>query len=136
VPGSRLHVNVIRVVLVAAALVGLALLRTGSASAATSCRLGNGAIKHAIIMQFDNVHLQRDNPNVPSDIQQVPALYNFMRDNGSLLSNDHTILISHTADGIVSTETGMYPDNFGAGVSNSYAYLDPNRGTGARSSRS
>lgn len=33
-------------------------------------------------MQFDNVHLQRDNPNVPLDIEQIPALFHFMRDNG------------------------------------------------------
>ena len=110
-PGSRFHVTAFRVVFGAAAtaLTGLALLGTAPASAATACRLGGGAIKHVIIMQFDNVHLQRDNPNVPSDIEQMPALYDFMKDNGSLLSNDHTVLISHTADGILSTETGMYP---------------------------
>jgi hypothetical protein len=126
-PGSRFHVTALRVAVVAAALIGLALLRTAPASAAARCRLGGGAIKHVIVMQFDNVHLQRDNPSVPSDIEQVPALYDFMKDNGSLLSNDHTVLISHTADGILSTETGMYPDNFGGGVSNSFPYLDPNQ---------
>ena len=134
-PGSRVHVNALRVALVAAALIGLALLRVGSAGAATTCRLADGAIKHVIVLQFDNVHLQRDNPSVPSDIEQMPALHHFMTDNGSLLSNDHTVLISHTADGILSTETGMYPDNFGAGVSNSYPYLDPTqtRTTASRS---
>lgn len=70
-------------------------LSAGTASAATGCRLGpGGSIRHVIIVQFDNVHLARDNPNVPSDIQQIPALYDFMRDNGSLLANDHTVLIS------------------------------------------
>jgi hypothetical protein len=135
VSGSPVRVHVVRVALVAAALIGLALLRSGPAGAATSCRLANGAVKHVIVMQFDNVHLQRDNPNVPSDIEQIPALFHFMRDNGSLLANDHTVLISHTADGILSTETGMYPDNFGGGVSNSYAYLDSNqtRTTASRS---
>jgi hypothetical protein len=84
-------------------------LSAGTASAATGCRLGpSGSIRHVIIVQFDNVHLARDNPNVPSDIQQIPALYDFMRDNGSLLANDHTVLISHTADGILSTETRLY----------------------------
>ncbi|HWD74420.1 MAG TPA: hypothetical protein VG371_04735 [Solirubrobacteraceae bacterium] len=32
--------------------------------------------------------------------------------------------MSHTADGIISTETGLYPSNFGGGVANSYPYLD------------
>jgi hypothetical protein len=78
-----------------------------------------------IIVQFDNVHLERDNPNGPSDIEQIPALYNFMRDNGTLLSNDHTVLISHTSDGILSTATGLYPSDFGGGVGNTFPFLDP-----------
>ena len=113
-------------------------LSAGTASAATTCRLGpEGSIRHVIIVQFDNVHLARDNANVPSDIQQIPALYDFMRDNGTLLSNDHTVLISHTADGILSTETGLYPDEFGGGVANTFPYLNPSAksGTSTRSDR-
>ena len=34
-----------------------------------SCRLGSG-ITHIVQIQFDNVHLRRDNPNVPSDLEQ------------------------------------------------------------------
>ena len=111
-------------------------LSAGTASAATTCRLGpGGSIRHVIIMQFDNVHLARDNANVPSDIQQIPALYDFMKNDGSLLSNDHTVLISHTADGILSTETGLYPDEFGGGVANTFPYLNPSAksGTSTRS---
>ena len=52
---------------------------------------------------FDNVHFSRDNPNVPSDLEQMPHLLDFVRDNGTLLTNDHTILISHTAGGIQTT---------------------------------
>src|SRR6185295_15708422 len=61
-----------------------------------------------------------DRPGVPSDLQQMPHLLNFMKDNGTLLSNDHTILISHTAGGILSSLTGVYPDQHGQTVSNSY----------------
>jgi hypothetical protein len=90
----------------------------------STCSLGDdGHIKHVIILQFDNVHLERDNPNVPSDIEQIPALYDFLKDDGTLLSNDHTALISHTADGITSTETGLYPGDEGLGVSNSFEYF-------------
>ena len=115
---------------------GVMALSAGSASAATACRLGpNGSIKHVIIVQFDNVHLTRDNANVPSDIEQIPALYDFLKDDGTLLSNDHTVLISHTADGILSTETGLYPDEFGGGVANTFPYLNPTAksGTSTRS---
>ena len=107
----------------------VALLPAAPASAATGCRIGpGGSIKHVIIIQFDNVHPERDNPNVPSDIEQMPALENFVTHNGTLLSNDHTVLISHTADGIISTETGLYPDQNGSGVSNTYPYLDAQQG--------
>src|SRR4029079_17618420 len=85
------------------------------------CTLGpNGAVKHVIYVQFDNTHLMRDRAGVPSDLEQMPNLLNFMRDNGSLLSNDHTILISHTGGGILSSLTGVYPDRHGQTVSNSY----------------
>jgi len=101
-------------------------LPAGTAVASTGCALGpGGAIRHVIILQFDNVHLTRDNPNVPSDIEQIPALYNFLKGQGTLLSNDHTVLISHTADGITSTETGLYPGNEGLGVANSFEYFVP-----------
>jgi hypothetical protein len=89
-------------------------------SATQMCALGpNGATRHVVYVQFDNTLLRRDNPNVPSDLEQMPHLLNFMRDNGTLLSNDHTILISHTAGGILSSLTGVYPDRHGQIVSNS-----------------
>jgi hypothetical protein len=58
----------------------------------------------------------------------MPHLLSYMRDNGSLLSNDHTILISHTGGGFVTALTGLYPDRHGITVSNSYSWFD-NHGT-------
>src|SRR5437879_3762225 len=55
----------------------------------------------------------------------MPHLLNFLTSNGSLLTNDHTVLISHTAGGILSSLTGLYPDRQGQTVSNSYFYFDP-----------
>src|SRR5205809_4945267 len=40
-----------------------------------NCTLSNG-IKHVIYMQFDNTHLFRDRPGVPSDLEQMPNLLN------------------------------------------------------------
>src|SRR5712672_1101129 len=85
----------------------------------TSCQLGNG-VKHVIQLTFDNVHFFRDNPNVPSDLELMPNLLNFFKSNGTLLSNNHTPLIAHTADDILSTYTGLYGDRHGNGISNSY----------------
>ena len=95
-----------------------------TAAAAGPCQLGTkaGQIKHVIYLQFDNTHYNRDNKNVASDLEQMPNLLNFLKGNGTLLTNDHTILISHTAGGILSSLTGLYPDRNGQTVSNSYDY--------------
>jgi hypothetical protein len=95
---------------------------------ATGCNLqsAKGAIKHVVYIQFDNTHLTRDNPNVPSDLEQMPHLLNFLRDNGTVLNKHYTVLISHTAGGILSSLTGLYPDRMGTTVTNSYDYYQPN----------
>ncbi|MGH3232630.1 MAG: hypothetical protein ACRDOH_05135 [Streptosporangiaceae bacterium] len=90
-----------------------------SADSASSCHLGHG-VKHVVELTFDNVHYFRDNPNVPSDLEMMPNLLNFFEDNGTFLSNNHTPLIAHTADDILTTNTGLYGDRQGMPVSNSY----------------
>jgi hypothetical protein len=80
-------------------------------------------IQHVIYIQFDNTHFLRDDPNVPSDLEQMPHLLNFIQANGTLLTNDHTALISHTATGILTSLTGVYPDRMGQPVSNSFRYF-------------
>jgi len=96
-----------------------------AASTASGCQLASphGNIKHVIYVQFDNTHFRRDNANVPSDLEQMPHLLNFIRGNGRLLANDHTVLISHTATGILTSLTGVYPDRMGQPVSNSFRYF-------------
>ncbi len=121
-----------------AALVGVALAGgfAGPALAQSTCPLTSGGspIKHVVYLQFDNVHYQRDNVNVPSDMEQMPALLSFLQTKGTLLTNDHTQIISHTADGIITSITGVYPDRHGQGVSNSYDYFLPNGQTNYTSS--
>ena len=92
-----------------------------------ACRLGTpaGTVQHVIYLQFDNVHFMRDNPNVPSDLEQMPHLLNFLTSNGTLLTQQHTPLIAHTGGDIVTTETGLYPDRQGLMVSNTYRYFTP-----------
>ena len=96
-------------------------------SNSSSCQL-NGAgnnIQHVIYIQFDNTHFTRDNPNVPSDLEQMPHLLSFIKDNGTLLTNHHTPLISHTSEDILTSLTGVYPDRHGVAVGqNSYQYYN------------
>jgi hypothetical protein len=89
---------------------------------ASPCHLAQG-VKHIVHIQFDNVHLRRDNPNVPSDLEQIPNLLNFLQDNGTVLTNHHTPLISHTADDIITTLTGTYGEKHGQPVANSYGFF-------------
>ncbi|TMG10598.1 MAG: hypothetical protein E6I06_04815 [Chloroflexi bacterium] len=100
-----------------------------TATATQNCSLDNG-IQHVISITFDNTHLFRDRAGVPSDLEQMPNLLNFMTGNGTLTDNNHTILISHTAGGILTSLTGLYPDRQGLTVTNSYGYFKPDGSTG------
>src|SRR6266516_5234658 len=92
------------------------------AARAAHCQFGGSGhrIRHVIYLQFDNTHLWRDRQQFESDLEQIPHLMNFLSENGTLSDNEHTILISHTAGGILSSLTGLYPDRMGQAVSNSY----------------
>jgi hypothetical protein len=101
--------------------------------AVADCNLGNG-IKHVVYIQFDNVHFTRDNPNVPSDLEQMPNLLDLLVKNGTFQTNHWTPLISHTAVDILTALTGVYGDRFGVQIGNSFRYFNPNgTSTGAGS---
>src|SRR5215469_15287120 len=104
--------------------------RSAQASGGGSCRLGNdGQIRHVITITFDNVHFTRDTPNVPSDLEQMPNLLNFLKNNGVLDDNEHTPLIAHTANDILTTLTGLYPNNHGMAVANSFRVFNTDGST-------
>jgi hypothetical protein len=113
------------VLVTASGVAALASEQTAAAAPPTStCQLGNG-VKHVVSLVFDNVHFFRDNPNVPSDLEQMPHLLNFLKSNGTVLSNVHTPLIAHTADDSLTIYTGLYGDRHGQPVSNSYKTYNP-----------
>jgi hypothetical protein len=105
-----------------AAVANAAPARPAAHGAASACRLGGGNVKHVIYLQFDNVHFTRDNPRVPSDLEQMPNLLSFITGNGALISHEHTPLIAHTADDIVTSESGLYGDRQGVPIANEYHY--------------
>ena len=143
-PTGRIHAlrrritTLVAALLAIASLIGAPAVQTVAAAAPpTGCQLASakGAIQHVIYVQFDNTHFLRDDPNVPSDLEQMPHLLDFIKDNGTLLTNDHTVLISHTGGGILSSLTGLYPDRHGQAVSNSYNfYRNDGSGTSGFSS--
>lgn len=124
---------------------GLGTAIAGPASAAdpqhrgphpTGCQISAGGsdVRHVIYLQFDNVHFTRDNPNVPSDLEQMPHLLDFLKTNGTLSGNNHTPLIAHTGNDILTSLTGLYGDRHGQAVSNSYRYYKPDGTTNSAGS--
>src|SRR5229473_2439104 len=79
-------------------------LAAAASSAQGGCTLNSprGKVSHVIYIQFDNTHFTRDNPDVPSDLEQMPHLLNFLEQSGVILTNHHTPLISHTANDILT----------------------------------
>ena len=63
----------------------------------------------------------------PPTWSRCRTLLNFIKNNGVLLTNHHTPLISHTATDILTTLTGVYGDRHGVPVSNSFRYFNAQR---------
>src|SRR6516162_8048937 len=124
----------------AAAITGMLTMAPWHAQAAASlqpgCQIqtGQSQIKRVLHLTFDNVHLRRDNPNVPSDLEQMPNLLNFLLQNGVVSGNHHTPLISHTAHDITTALTGVYGARSGIPVANSYGFFRPDGSVGFQSS--
>jgi arylsulfatase A-like enzyme len=108
----------------------------GAGTARASCDLNSVGhkIKHVMYFQFDNTHFTRDNPNVPSDLEQMPHLLNFLTGKGVLDANHHTPLISHTATDILTSLTGVYGARMGVPVANSFGYFRTDGSVGFSSS--
>ncbi len=120
VVGGATSVLALSVVAIAgSASVGATAAKAANVIAPGCPGLGNG-VSHVVQLVFDNVHFFRDNPNVPSDLELMPHLLNFIEQNGTMLSNNHTPLIAHTADDILTNYTGLYGDRHGMAISNSY----------------
>ncbi|AMN40704.1 hypothetical protein [Rhodoplanes sp. Z2-YC6860] len=111
----------------------VALLAAPCAHAA--CELGPaGAIRHVVHIQLDSVQFQRDNPNVPSDLEQMPHLLGFLRDNGTLSTNHHVMPAAQTATNFLTILTGVYGDRMGMPIGDSYKYYKSDGSIGTASS--
>ncbi len=129
---TRTHAAALALAVVAAAagtsaaMTATAQADGGSRGSSAGCKLGarNAAVQHVIYLQFDNVHFTRDNPNVPSDLEQMPHLLNFLESQGTLDDNHHTPLIAHTGTDILTSLTGLYGDKNGMPIANSYRYYN------------
>jgi hypothetical protein len=124
---SRKYAILSAAAVVATGVAGAAGQTVASASASPShslCGL-SGPIKHVIYLQFDNTHYTRDAANVPSDLEQMPTLLHFLTGQGTVVTHEHTPLIAHTANDIVTSESGLYGDKQALAISNTYQYYTP-----------
>jgi hypothetical protein len=126
---SALHLEAIRWLIFAVILAG-----ASNGWAACELRSAGGAIKHVVQLQFDNIHLRRDDPNIASDVEQMPFLYAFLVENGVLAGDHHTSLPSNTATDILTILTGVYPDRTGVPTSDNFGYFQTDGSVGFTSS--
>ena len=99
-------------------------------AACTLRSAGGNKIQHVIHIEFNNLHLRRDNPNVPSDIEQMPYLHTFLRSNGVIAGDHHTALLSNAATNVLTILTGVYGDRMGMPISDSYGFFRPDGSVG------
>lgn len=93
----------------------------GQALAACELHARGGAITRVVQIELDNVHLRRDNPNVPSDLEQMPHLRGFLSRDGIIGSIHQTSPLAQTATDALTILTGLYGDRMGVAIGDSSA---------------
>lgn len=82
-------------------------------------------VQHVVMLAFDNVHLSRDNPDVPSDLEQMPNLLNLFTSYGVMSTGHHTPLLAYTATDFLTSLTGNYPSRHGLSFGNTARTFEP-----------
>jgi len=105
---------------------------TGAGQAQAACVLHSrsGAITRVVQIELDNVHLRRDIPNVPSDLEQMPHLRAFLSRDGIIASNHQTSPLAQTATDALTILTGLYGDRMGVPFGDSSAAFRSDGGVG------
>lgn len=107
------------VIFASSAIVGCA-LGLGQALAACELHARMGTITRVVQIQLENVHLSRDEPLVPSDLEQMPRLREFFTSNGTIGSNRRAALPSQRAPDLLAVLTGLLGDRMGIPIGDSY----------------
>jgi len=90
------------------------------AEAACSLSAPASKIRHLIHIQFENLHLQRDDPASASDLERMPHLLAFLKERGVLGANHHGVLSTQAATTMLSGVSGLYPDRLGLPLAATY----------------
>jgi hypothetical protein len=92
----------------------------GQALAACELHANGNAIKHVVHIQLDNLHLGRDEPTVPSDLELMPRLREFFRADGTIGGNHQASLPAQAAPDTLTVLTGLLGDRTGIATGDSY----------------
>lgn len=106
-------------VIVASSLMIGCAVGLGQAHAACELHSPTRTITHVVQIQLDNVHLARDEPLVPSDLEQMPRLREFFAD-GTIGNNRPSALPLQQAPDLLTVLTGLLGDRTGVPVGDSY----------------
>jgi hypothetical protein len=96
-------------------------LSGGEALAACELHARSGEITHVVHILLDNVHLGRDHPNVPSDLEQMPHLREFLVSDGTIGGNHLASPLAQRVPDVLSVLTGLLGDRSGVPFGDSYA---------------
>jgi hypothetical protein len=92
----------------------------GQALAACELHARGGEVTHVVHIQLDNVHLGRDEPNVPSDLEQMPHLREFFAGDGTIGGNHLASPLAQQAPDVLAVLTGLFGDRTGVSIGDSY----------------
>jgi hypothetical protein len=94
----------------------------GLDQALAACELHSrgGRIDRIVQIQFENLHLGRDEPNVPSDLEQMPRLREFFASDGTLGSSRQSSPFTQRASDVLTVLTGLLGDRMGVPLGDSY----------------
>jgi hypothetical protein len=116
IPVGGLAPLVLGTVLLASSSIVECALGFGQARAACALQARGGAITRVVQIELDNVHLRRDNPNVPSDLEQMPHLRDFLVSNGTIGSHHQTTPLAQSATDTLTILTGLHGDRMGVPI--------------------
>jgi hypothetical protein len=99
------------------------LLRPDQSEAGCALHARGGEVKHVVQLLFENLQLRRDDQAIPSDLEQMPHLLQFLVDGGTIGTRHDASLPAETSTDILSILTGLHGDRTGIPFGDSFGYF-------------
>jgi hypothetical protein len=99
------------------------LFRTDQADAACALHARGGEVTHVVQLLFENVHLRRDDQDIPSDLEQMPHLREFLAGRGTIGTSHAGSPLAEKATDVLSILTGLHGDRTGIPFGDGFGYF-------------